>query len=286
MIAEPSNGCRRHPGPVGFLVILGLLLLPWTAASHEFWLMPSSYFPAPSDTIRITAWVGTGFRGDGRTFTHARCVDFRVLGKVPRSLSRLVAEDDSIWARVEAPDHDGALVAYTSNFAFIELAGQEFEAYLALEGLEAPRQALRAGGNPGGRQRERYRRCLKTWVGRPGSAACSSLAHQPLELIPLTDPTVDRPATFRLELGGHRLPGALVRAWRRPLQPDGVPFSPAERDSLPPLTEGRTDSVGVVRLNLNGPGEYLVSAVHMTACADRAVADWESNWAAFTFGRR
>lgn len=280
-----SIGRATRRAPVRFLLMLGLLLLPGVAQAHEFWLMPSTYFPGPSDTVCITAWVGTGFRGDGRTFSPERCIDFRLLGKSARSLSTPAAENDSVWACIVPPEHEGGIVAYTSNFAFIEMAGEEFDAYLALEGLEAPRQARRAAKTPPGPQRERYRRCLKTWVGRPGSAAYSAISQQPLELIPLTNPNVDRPITFRLESGGRRLAGALVRAWRRPLKAGGVGFSPAERDSLPPLTEGRTNSVGEVKLQLRGPGEYLVSAVHMAECANRTVADWESNWAAFTFGR-
>lgn len=267
-------------------MLLGVFLAPAAVSAHEFWLMPSTYFPTATDTVSITAWVGMGFRGEGRPFNPARCADFRRLGHASRSLAASAADQDSIWAHLVPPGHAGCLVAYVSNFAHIEMPAPEFDAYLALEGLDAPRRARQAVGHPAGPQRERYRRCLKTWMGGGASTAYSTRARQPLEIIPLADPSLDRPTTFRLEFGGRRLPGALVRAWRRPLKAGGVGFSPAERDSLPPTTEGRTGSRGEVTLQLQGPGEYLISAVHMVACRDTAAADWESCWAAMTFGRK
>ena len=57
----------------------------------------------------------------------------------------------------------------------------------------------------------------------------------------------------------------------------------AVRDSVGPLAQARTDANGLATLRLDRPGEWMVSAVHMTPCPERTIADWESLWASVTF---
>jgi hypothetical protein len=49
--------------------------------------------------------------------------------------------------------------------------------------------------------------------------------------------------------------------------------------------ETRTDAQGRGRLALAGPGEWLVSTVHMVPNGDHAVSDWESTWSSLWFVR-
>lgn len=279
-----SNSLARR-GRLG--ATLALLLcgigLPCPGRAHEYWLTASNYAAAIGDTVSISAWVGTGFRGDIRGWDPKRSVGFRALDAAPRSLADGLPEYATTWARVPVSDNTGLLVTYVSNFARLELPAAAFDRYLALEGLTEPLALRRAAGGvlPG---RERYRRCAKAWVGGRGATRYGARTGQPIELIPTSDPTREADLVFRVEFGGSPLPGALVRVWRQELV-DGVPLSPASRDSVPPIAEVRSGRDGTVRLKLRGPGEYLVGAVHMEACANRAVADWESSWASFTFAR-
>jgi hypothetical protein len=50
-----------------------------------------------------------------------------------------------------------------------------------------------------------------------------------------------------------------------------------------PAWAGRTDANGRVVLRVDAPGEWLLSTVHMEACPDPGVADWQSWWASLTF---
>ena len=51
------------------LAVLALAALPAPPAhAHEFWLAPSTYHAAAGDTVRVTAYVGTGFRGELKPF--------------------------------------------------------------------------------------------------------------------------------------------------------------------------------------------------------------------------
>jgi uncharacterized GH25 family protein len=84
---------------------------------------------------------------------------------------------------------------------------------------------------------------------------------------------------------GHPLAGALVRAWRAPLDASGLPRDPAVRDSVGPAWQGRTDARGETNVPVADAGEWLVSCVHMVPCRDATQADWESSWASLTFVR-
>ena len=74
---------------------------------------------------------------------------------------------------------------------------------------------------------------------------------------------------MRLLLDGAALSGALVVA-----RPKADPA--ADR-------RARTDAEGRVTLELDRPGPWLVTSVHMLAAPKETGADWESLWASLTF---
>jgi uncharacterized protein DUF4198 len=266
------------------VLCLAATLLPHPAQAHEFWLSPSRYRADAGDTVEVSAYIGTGFRGELKPYTVPRVVRFTLRAAKEIDVSKLARNGDPVMARFVAPDAGGALLAYEGNFADIELPGPEFEAYLKLEGLDQPLAARRSAGatGPG---RERYARCGKTWVA--GGEARRVLAPVGLtfELTPLADPTRPGTVAVRAVYRGRPLAGSLVRAWHRPVGAGERPFDPAARDSVGPVTEGRTDRDGIARLALSGAGEWMLSTVHMIPSADKQEADWESYWASLTFAR-
>jgi uncharacterized GH25 family protein len=266
------------------LAALASLLAAQAASAHEYWLAPSVYRAAAGDTVAITAWAGTGFRGEAKPCAPSRIVKFTLRGARELDLARAARNGDLQWARFVAPDAGGALVAYQSNFAEIELPSSEFDRYLGDEGLDQVR-ARRVRDRASGTVRERYARCPKTWIAgaEPGRAlAPVGLAY---ELVPERDPGAPGALAVRALFRGRPLAGALVRAWRRDLAPGSRPFDAATRDSVPPLLRVRTDAHGVATLALSGAGEWLIASVHMVPSGDGSVADWESYWASITFAR-
>jgi len=259
------------------------------ASAHEFWLSPSHYRAAAGDKVSVSALVGTGFRGDPRPYATPRSVRFVVAAARTLDLTPAAVNGEIPWATFVMPDERGALVAYQSNFADIELPAAEFDAYLELEGLEAPRAARAKLGERAGPGRERYARCPKVWIaGRaPDAAAARALAPAglPIEIVPLADPTTTSPLPVRLLWHGKPLAGALVRAWNTTLGEGWAPRAWSARDSVGPVAAARTDAHGEARLAIGRPGEWLIAAEHMEPCAERSEADWESWWASFTFAR-
>ena len=263
--------------------VMLMMSLPLPAGAHEYWLSPTRFRAAAGETVAVSAVVGTGHRGELKPFAPTRALRFQLRAARTTDLIGLAINGDFTWARFVIPDPGGAVVAYESNFADIELPAQEFDAYLRLEGLEGPR-AARARAHATGVVHERYARCPKTWIAGAEPARITRPAGLTYELVPIGDPARGRleiQALFR----GRPLVGALVRAWNRPLGPGGAPLDPAARDSSPPLTERRTDGRGRVTLDARAGGEWLVSSVHMIPSRDRRQADWESYWASLSFAR-
>jgi uncharacterized GH25 family protein len=272
-------------GTLATLVLLATVALAAPARAHEFWLSPSRYRAGAGDTVEVSAYIGTGFRGELKPYTVPRVVRFTLRAAKELDVSKLARNGDRVMARFVTPDAGGALLAYEGNFADIELPGPEFEAYLKLEGLEGPLTARRRAGTTGP-GRERYARCGKTWVAGGETRRLLSPVGLTFELTPIADPTREGAVAVRATYRGRPLAGSLVRAWRRPVGAGERPFDPATRDSLGPVAQARTDRDGIAQLALSGAGEWMLSTVHMIPSADHQEADWESYWASLTFVRQ
>ncbi len=261
------------------------VLLAHPALAHEFWIVPSISSGAAGTPYTIGGVVGAGFAGEARPFLRERTVRFELRGG-PKGgggpvtdLSPKAREGDTTWYAGTLEGKAGAMILYQSNFAYIEMKGTEFDAYLKHEGLEKVRNsraAMIATLEPG---RERYRRACKTWIAGTESSksrACEA-AGLPLEIVPVEIPGTQERFAFQLLYQNKPLPEALVRAWRRP--PGAGP------DSVAVEAEVRTNDQGRAAIVLSGPGTWLVSTVHMVRSTNRQAADWESTWASYTFTR-
>src|SRR5687768_12764988 len=60
-----ARRCSVTPRPKIAPLVLGFVLAgAGPAGAHEFWLAPSRYRAATSDSVVLGAFVGTGFRGE------------------------------------------------------------------------------------------------------------------------------------------------------------------------------------------------------------------------------
>ena len=262
-----------------------LLVLAPPVHAHQYWLSPSNYSPAPGELVDVRAYSGTGFRGEAKRWSPARCVEFSTFSYRAFSLSTLVREDSLVWARSAFSDPAGTWLQYQSNHASIELPAAEFDAYLETEGLTGPLAERRRAPREGA-VRERYRRCAKVWFAGRDERRATRVLGQPLELVPLSAPGASPVLRLRVLWLGRPLAGATVKAWRQPWGTGGGTRAIEDRDSVGAAQRERSDARGEVSLDVAAPGEWLVSTVHMVPSTDRAAADWESTWASLTFGRR
>lgn len=267
-------------------------LAAWTLAAappahaHEYWLAPARYRAGGGDTLAVSAYAGTGFRGERKPYAAPRTLELSLRGPRTLDMRPAATNGDLTFAHFIEPDARGALIAYHSDFSSIELPAAEFDRYLTDQGLEGPRAARARLGAAAGPGRERYARCAKTWIaGAAGSDArrWSQRVGLPLEIVPLADPSRGTRLPVRVLWAGRPLARAQVRVWRQPLASDATPSDAAHRDSTGFVDQQRTNAAGVTVVRVNGPGEWLVSVVHMVPSDDRAAADWQSFWASLTF---
>ncbi|MEP7028398.1 MAG: DUF4198 domain-containing protein [Candidatus Eisenbacteria bacterium] len=272
--------------PLRLLLVCTALAAPaMPASAHEYWLSPSTYRCAPGDTAAIRVLVGTGFRGEPKPYTPRRAVRFTFEAARSIDLLPVGVNGEMVWARIRSIDALGAVVAYESNDTYIELPAADFDRYLALEGLTGPQAVRAARSAAAGPGRELYRRSCKTWLAGSDAARVTRASGLPLEILPDADPTTAARVSFRVFYEGKPLPNALVRAWRGPLGSGLSPVAAAERDSVGPAAQTRTDAAGHAALDLPGAGEFLLSTVQMVPASDPAEADWRSTWGSFTFAR-
>jgi hypothetical protein len=255
------------------------------ARAHEYWLEAVPARAAAGEEVIVRAFVGTGFVGAPKLHGRARTAALLLAAARRVDLAPLAAEGSVELARIVAPDDSGFVVAFQSEFRPITLDGPRFDRYLAEEGLETVLALRAANGTANAPGRERYRRCVTTWVSgvTPALRRLAPLG-LPCEIVALGDPSSDAAPAFRVLFEGAPLAGALVRAWRDPAADTGPDFRSAARDSTGPVVEIRTDARGEARLTSTEPGAWLVATVHMIPSRSPD-ADWESTWASITFRR-
>jgi uncharacterized GH25 family protein len=262
---------------VGLTCALALLPGPDSpgapAEEHDFWLAPSSYRPATGSTVDIALLVGHPSR-------HAPYV------RNPRHIRRFVAAfGDTLHIVRGTPGRSPAgsvtfrspglaVIGYSSRMTATTLEASRFEAYLRDEGLDdvvAERERRGETQTPG---RERFARSAKTilQVGGTGRVGFERRLGFPFELVPERNPYDLAPGDslpVRLYLRGRPLGGALVTAYRM--------------NSARATSSTRSDASGRAWLSLDGPGEWMIKSVHMSALSGDPRADWESIWATLTF---
>ncbi len=278
---------RRTRGALA-LALHVALAVPSLGFAHEFWLAPSRYEAGRGEAVEIRNFVGDGFRGPGHPYEGERAVRFTLRGSREHSLAPLARDGSFVWARFVPADAGGAMVAWESGFSRNELPADRFEAYLKEDGLDSALKLRRASGEKGP-GKERYRRCAKTWIAGARDSAAVARATDPiglpLEIVPLDVPGHAATLRVRVLFEGKPLAGALVRAWRAPYGEKGLLTNPESRGPAEETWQARSDVEGLAVVPCVEAGEWLIGAVHMVPSADRASAEWESNWASLAFGR-
>ena len=250
-------------------------------AAHDFWIVPSSFRPAPGSALAVRLKVGEHLQGDP-------------VPRDPWQVERFVLRDAAGEKKVDGPpgsepagflrtvpgESGLAWLAYHSRGTRLDLPAAEFEKALALEGLESISAFRKSKGESDKPSKEVFSRSAKALLqlgGDPGDA-WSQPVGLPLELVPEKNPyalTVGKAGAelpVRLLFQGKPLASALVIALH-PHHADGA-------------IRARSGADGRVRLTLPEAGFWLIKAVHMVPATGEAAkggADWESHWASVTF---
>jgi uncharacterized GH25 family protein len=259
-------------------LVLMLLLTARPAQAHDYWLEPDSFFPAVGAKINIRLHVGDHFKSEAeRPFQKKPTVKFELIGaKDKQDLAAAGKDDEKPVAQVTLKTAGTYWTALERGPQTIKLAADKFNAYLAEEGLDAILELRRKAGQDKAEGRERYSRSIKCLLqaGAQHDDTWKQELGQRLEIVPLANP-------YRLKVG-DKLP-VKVLFEDKPLA--GARLFAHHRAGDKVSTQTLTLSKdGLAEVKLERAGTWLIRLVHMQRCDTVKDIDWESFWAAFTFG--
>lgn len=239
-----------------------LLLAALPLVAHDFWIEPTTFFPALGQTVGAKLRVGQDLVGDPVGRSAELIKEFVAVDSAGRRpLMGREGRDPAGLARI---DNGGlTIIGYNSNASHLELPAEKFNAYLKEEGLRvAP-----VSKSP---VKDAFHRCAKALIQTGAGGADRALGF-PLEVVAEKNPYTLGPGgelPVRLIYEGKPLAGALVVAFNK--------MNPDEKQSV------RSDAQGRARFRVDGNGMWLVKAVHIVP----AGSDWRSYWASLTFERK
>lgn len=241
------------------------------ASAHAFWVVPIEGHAEPDERVVFDLRIGPNWPGEPTSR------DTETL------ISRFELDDGMQKTPISGREGSRPVGHYTAeisgaNYAVLTsyphvltLSGDEFETYLAEEGLKKAQQRRQKFGLESAPARERFRRNVKTLILVGGkSSGFDRQLGLPFELIPLSDPlqyAADEQFDIRLLRDGKPLADTQVTASLRDAEM---------------VQRTRTDADGIARFKLSAGGVWMFYAVDIAPAATPDV-DWDSIWTSLTF---
>jgi hypothetical protein len=253
---------------------LAAMLLPVAASvnAHEFWIEPAEYAIGENATVVADLRIGQDFQGDRLPYLPTRFERFRIddaAGVMP--VAGRTGAMPAVEAPVRAPGPQ--IITYVSRPDRLQFSRREtFEAYLRYEGLEHVLALHEERGLPETGFTEIYIRCAKALVAAGQAAPSDRATGMPFELVALDNPQ---------DLGGRTVLRVRV-LWQGAGSKD-VRINLFRKNGPSPAARVRSSADGIAEIPLDGPGPYLLNAVHMEAAPPQSGAAWLSHWASLTF---
>jgi uncharacterized GH25 family protein len=261
------------------LLSIGTALLALAPArAHDYWLEPETFFPKAGESVTVRLHVGDHFVSEAeRPFQKKPTLRFDLVAAGKKfDLAAAGRDGQAPVAKVDVAAPGAYLLAMERAPQLIRLEAAKFNRYLKEEGLEAILARRKQDGEEHKEGRERYSRCLKCLLqcGDANDDTFGQRLGQQLEIVPSSNPSrlkAGDSLTVQVLFEGKPLPGTRLFAYHR-VEGKG------QGQALTTAKDGRAT------FQLERAGPWLVRLVHMRRCADAGEADWESYWAALTFG--
>ena len=251
-----------------------------SAQAHEYYLMPDSFSPKAGEKLPVRHKLGQKFKGNELPFINSWNVRSEVWENgIKREVRGKVGDRPALQVTASAP---GLMtVVHQSNVDFLTFQSWEkFVTYVRKEGIEHALAASENGIKPKTGLKEGYSRYAKTLINIDGSDEGLDLpVGLKIELVALANPLSLAPASpmhVKVLYEGAPLPDARITV-----------FVGVDTEFKYQL---QTDEKGQALIPGDGPGPYLLNAIHMTEpqseVAKSKKAHWESFWASLTFERK
>jgi hypothetical protein len=245
--------------------------------AHDLFLKLDSYYVPPNTAVRVAVLNGTFSTSEGAV-TADRLLDLSVVGPtqrraIPRASWKPAG--DTTWLSVQTAAPGTYVIGASLSPRQIALSGEDFNSYLREDGIPDVLNARTLNGELGRAVRERYQKHVKAilQVGNDHSDAFGVVLGYPAEIVPLSNP-------YGTRIGDTLAVRALVDG--RPVVNQLV-IAGGESDGRAMVeTRARSDTSGVARFALSGPGKWYVKFIHMVPVSGDSVT-YDSKWATLTF---
>lgn len=258
-------------------VIIISITLVASLFGHDLFLRSDNFFLKPNSKFAVKIMNGT-FQESESAVSFARLKDVSVVadGKRTNPVEKDFTKNETTAFMNLSTGRAGTYVVGLSTMhREIALKAADFNDYLKEDGLPDTLEARRKAGEIGKDANERYSKHVKAiyQVGDERSDDYKTVLGYPVELVPQQNPydqkkggTIEilclkdgKPLADQVVLAGREENGKVVEA--------------------PPL---RSDLKGIIKLRLDGPGQWYIKFISMTKLSDPSV-NYESKWTTLTF---
>ena len=260
------------------------MLLHQAAMAHEFWLAPQKFSYQAGGKFFLRWQAGENFTGENWGGTKEKAMMLRAFSnnyQYDLQPFMSMAKGDSV--KLDTIIYAGNYtIAYQGTNSFIETAADTFNTYLAEDGLANALLWRKENNKDTARGREYYQRSAKTLLRIKSTMKKSdfmktSFIASPtgltLDIVPQDNPyNIKQPTKmqFNIYFLNRPLRDGLVRVWHKVNGKVEVKTFHAIK--------------GLVEIQIEPSGIYMVSLVKMEAIKGDTKADWQSYWGSLTWG--
>ncbi|MFM8849514.1 MAG: DUF4198 domain-containing protein [Cytophagales bacterium] len=252
-----------------------LTLIVALSSAHEFWLQPRKYRLAIGEELEFSFKVGENFDGEDWDLKKHK-VEKIELHRAANTidLKKLVKPDGKDRVTLKMDEEGTQLITMQTNYAFIELGAEKFNAYLKEDGLDNITALRTKSGTTEKSAKEFYGRFVKllVQVGNKKTDTFKKIVGTPIEIIPLQNPYTLKSGDYlecRVLFNGKPLIDQMVKVWNK-------------INTTTFLQNMYTEREGIIKFPLSSSGPWMVSTVKMTE-SQLPGADYQSMWSSLVF---
>ncbi|MDH3708260.1 MAG: DUF4198 domain-containing protein [Cyclobacteriaceae bacterium] len=267
-----------------FTFTLSAILILVTLSSHDMFLKLKSYYVSADSNIDIHLYNGT-FDKSENVITRDRMTDVSMIypdGTRDRLTNDSWTDQGNITVLSTQTKDPGSYVVGVSTLPkMIELSSEDFNNYLAHDGVMDVLNERKKSGEDQKNAREKYSKHVKAifQAGASSSGHYKKKLGYPIEFIPVQNPydlKVNGDLQVQLLSKGQPVSNQLVYASYAGFHGHSDTGGHVE------AIKTRTNNKGVATITLSKAGHWYVRAIHMVKSNEEGV-DYESNWATLTF---
>ncbi len=252
-----------------------LLLVAVIGDAHEFWLLTKKFQYKIGEEMNVEFMVGENFQGESWDLSRHKVERLEIHTGI--TVKNLIKDVKDIKGKNLSYkfDREGThLVAMESDYAFIELEAEKFNAYLEDDGLENMLDERKQSGRLKDGAKEYYKRFAKLIVqsGAKLDYTFRRSAGFRYEIFPLENPAALKSGDYldcRVVWEGKPAASVMVKVWSHV----------GNRIFLQNIY---TENDGTIRFPISSYGPWMVSSVKMIP-SEKEGADYQSHWASLVF---